>query len=540
MGDSRSNAQTKERMSLSDALLLDPFKFHVWLAVRSDGIKGSGTISDPYHCGDASAFDTLMTSFPENTTVHLGPSTLSSPFKTTGYKDGVGGGWTAKKGMRILGSGVDVTYLQLEASSTGVFFAVGHAFGDANQVDFFEISDLTINCNLTGSDSDVAKGAVRIMGNHSMIRRVKAINWGTNAAARSAPVFSVITADTSAATKKEAVNTGIVECIATDPQGTATASSMTVFHAGPNPTSGVPENYGLAPYIRNCFADCGSPAHTCEFRGIVMAACRGGIVEGNQIHNTKIGGPYQTTGTTLEIVVRNNFYKNVAKAVYCSLATVTPGTPTALTTLVRDGADASIAVAALTNHGLKQGERVKIDASAGTPAQFKGVFVIKSTTANDFRYQMTSAPGSDASSPTFQKVFGIGNLLFDANTIELATGSTGQIAIHIDAATLTPETPDYAYGDIIIRRNRIRYLDVQFDGSYTGTGIDAKGIRHLFVQDNVIECAPADPLKYTRCGVARFFNNRTPGGTLVRGLDGTVKSTELETDAEDALLLALY
>src|SRR5688572_10530133 len=34
---------------LSDALLLDPQKLDVWLAVRTDGVKGSGTESDPYN-----------------------------------------------------------------------------------------------------------------------------------------------------------------------------------------------------------------------------------------------------------------------------------------------------------------------------------------------------------------------------------------------------------------------------------------------------------------------------------------------------------
>ena len=34
-------------MPLIDALLLDPYPFHKFLAVRSDGVAGTGTISDP-------------------------------------------------------------------------------------------------------------------------------------------------------------------------------------------------------------------------------------------------------------------------------------------------------------------------------------------------------------------------------------------------------------------------------------------------------------------------------------------------------------
>lgn len=35
-------------MSLLDALLLDPAPFNIWIAKRTDGIKGTGTASDPY------------------------------------------------------------------------------------------------------------------------------------------------------------------------------------------------------------------------------------------------------------------------------------------------------------------------------------------------------------------------------------------------------------------------------------------------------------------------------------------------------------
>ena len=36
-------------MSLLDALLLDPQKLDVWIAVRTDRVNGSGTESDPYN-----------------------------------------------------------------------------------------------------------------------------------------------------------------------------------------------------------------------------------------------------------------------------------------------------------------------------------------------------------------------------------------------------------------------------------------------------------------------------------------------------------
>jgi len=35
-------------MSLTDGLLLDPQKLDVWIALRTDSVKGSGTESDPF------------------------------------------------------------------------------------------------------------------------------------------------------------------------------------------------------------------------------------------------------------------------------------------------------------------------------------------------------------------------------------------------------------------------------------------------------------------------------------------------------------
>jgi hypothetical protein len=50
-----------------------------------------------------------------------------------------------------------------------------------------------------------------------------------------------------------------------------------------------------------------------------MAWCKGGVVEGNQVHNTKHGGPHQTATGARDLVVRGNVYRNVYKGPYWSL-----------------------------------------------------------------------------------------------------------------------------------------------------------------------------------------------------------------------------
>ena len=87
-------------MSLLDALLLDPYPLEIWIAYRTDGIKGSGTASDPYDGSTADRFDARMNELPANTRVHLGPNPrdpfnpqFALPYYTRGYAEGVDGGW---------------------------------------------------------------------------------------------------------------------------------------------------------------------------------------------------------------------------------------------------------------------------------------------------------------------------------------------------------------------------------------------------------------------------------------------------------------
>ena len=185
-------------MSLVDALLLDPYKINIWIALRSDGLPGSGTQSDPYDGSLVSTvyrFDLVMsTMLPSGPVqVNLGPGT----FPTKGFNATDGTGWQARKNMTIAGSGIDVTLLQLVGvgGTDKQFYAVGHALGSSTLADSFEISDLTIDCNLPSTGTAVACGAVRLMGNQTLVQRVKAIKWGTNTANVPCYVIAMILAD---------------------------------------------------------------------------------------------------------------------------------------------------------------------------------------------------------------------------------------------------------------------------------------------------------------------------------------------------------
>jgi hypothetical protein len=104
----------------------------VWIAMRTDGLPGSGTESDPYDGSTQPKFDALMSQFAPNTAIHLGPGT----FQTHG-----GMSWQVRDGWQILGAGIDTTTLVQTAIQDAQFQVIG---GLGNNV---VVSGLTVDCN---------------------------------------------------------------------------------------------------------------------------------------------------------------------------------------------------------------------------------------------------------------------------------------------------------------------------------------------------------------------------------------------------------
>jgi hypothetical protein len=656
-------------MSLSHALLLDPYRFPalanlyaVWLAVRTDGVGGSGTANDPYDASTAAKFDGWMSVFPAGTLVNLGPGV----FQTNGYADGVSGGWQAKAGMRIVGAGIDVTTLKLVGAATDNkhYHAISHALDSGTSptpAEFFEVSDLTVDCNLEGQSSGkTACGAVRVMGRHCLISRVKAVNWGSKvdpaASTQPAFVFAALTgtvAGGGSLTIGEYENTGIEQCIAVEPTP-GSRQAVTAFHVGNrgDNTSAAAQPFGKVPYIRNCFVDCQfklksnattyvSPtvyvpsailtaeapasggtgisgntgtflskrAHNrvagefalfahpnnpnskwngyfpiqsivdakkftvdlssntstdtdsslvicgVEYRGLSANSCRAAHLEGNQVHNTWIGGPHQDALNSKETIVRGNTYKNVVTGPWLNLGSL-GGTVSGVGFAYGAGI---VTVTTGSAHNLFPGLWIYAYVT-GTDAfnGFRQVSKVVNGTTFEFAYSGASQPASGM----YQPLWGIDKLLIEGNVIELmdldtteyaapnAHPQTGRrpIAILINdtpaAGPLNP-APATVHGDVVIRRNKILYLDgasqAATGGALAGIALQVAGAKNLHVTDNIVEAAPANPLQAFRCANVKFTSNRTPSGVLIPGLDAVnnTQYSELETEAEDALVLSL-
>ena len=308
-------------MSLTDALLLDPAPFQVWIAYRTDGIKGCGTITDPYDGSSQARFDGAMQEIASQyeeqaVAIHIGPG----EFQTKGYP--TSGGWEIQPGMRIIGSGIGSTTLQLVSPGTGQNFAISHSLALLTAAGYSEVCDLTIDCNLPAT-ADVVCGAVRIRGDHVRIRRVKARNWGTRNGAAPCFVLCCITGVAGAALspeEREYKRAGIDDCLVVSPSANNLGVCTALLAGHPDDVTFDVESHGMGPFIRDCFVDCGVEQPDPEaglYRGLSMSWCRGGTVEGNHVHNADFGVWHQAGRSVDDLIVRNNFFKNVFTKLFC-------------------------------------------------------------------------------------------------------------------------------------------------------------------------------------------------------------------------------
>ena len=334
-------------MSLLDSLLLDPPRLDLWIAVRTDGVRGSGTESDPfngsprqepaisvssltnssdpsgreatvttgtnhgYADGDVvtiagatgagaqyyngafviygaatntfkywmlvnpggtatgaitcarTFFDEIIGNVAANTTIHLGLGI----FQTKGFSQEAGG-WQPKTGQKIVGSGMDVTILKIVctkfvAPSGTIYLAIGTQI-DGN-IDGFEASDFTVDCNLGGqaigkySFAPVRCGAISVGGNHCRIRRVRAINFGTQTVGIEC---FVITVGWPSPTVGEVVDCVVEDCVVEKPSENNAAitscigiGAITFLWDAMHPQNPV-QFYHRGCVIRNCVVNC--------------------------------------------------------------------------------------------------------------------------------------------------------------------------------------------------------------------------------------------------------------------------------------------
>jgi hypothetical protein len=182
MNTSSSSARFLSLMLISACCLLTDTQAqtltNIYLAVRTDGIAGTGTAANPFDASTPAKYDQLLAAHSQNTIFNYAPGT----YQTTGWF--YGARQTAGTNCQHNGAGIDQTIIQLvganSTTSDGVIFGSDY---DAT-ADGFEIQNLTLDCNPAGNPKFVNGlgpiGAVNTQGSNILIKGVKVINFGTS------------------------------------------------------------------------------------------------------------------------------------------------------------------------------------------------------------------------------------------------------------------------------------------------------------------------------------------------------------------------
>jgi hypothetical protein len=529
---------------------------------RSDGIKGTGTLNDPYDGGSAERFDVIMKNLPQGkpVRVHLGPCSIDKPLKTAGFwlnSDGTPNfsGWQPRANMEIVGSGIDVTCLKLEpATGAGTdgrhYFAIGA--GGNNGTDFLSVSNLTIDCNLPSS-SNIACGAIRVMGQHVRVRDVKCINWGNRTSGGTAIpgfVVALLIVDGDQGEKSAPWLTvddcGIEQCVAVEPSPyTLDDAPVHVFHIGGRQLlNSYALQVGRAPFIRDCFVDgtftnTGSPDLNKDIRALSMNGCYGGVVERNQIRHVRVGGPYQERIQFRDLIVRNNTLHNVVRGPWCNgfgrgPNILPPGTEAVMYV---DSGFGIVTMPEGQGHGLGDFEVIALD----------DILVVQEFVldAENFAFE-TSLPGGVTYFHSICRVFGMGMLLAEGNLIELTPDPIDLTPIGLLVVSEGALYQFRLHGNIIVRNNQFRYPD-GLTGSFAGYAIEVNGAGGAAFLSNLIATVPmsGEPMQAIGCAAVTNFDNREPDGDLaqppapfVQGNDPFTK--QLGIPAEEVLLSGCF
>lgn len=278
-----------------------------WLAIRSDGAVGTGTATDPFDASAPTLFAAVMNDCPTNSIIHLGPGI----FQTFGFVSGGANNWQPKSGQRIIGAGRSATTLKVVGAISPVYLtlAVGNHSTD-NFLDGFEASDLTVDCNMRGhAGKGVAIGAIAAQGRRIRLRRIRAVDFGTETAPGKHWVECfVMTAGGAAPDRPEAYDSVIEDCLIDHPyRGNTGNTTCAIFGAGENAT-GWPA-YHRACVIRGCCIDCEYRDNELPISGIIRAGVGNttALVTTKIPHNRQTGQWVAVTGALVDSSPSNSF-----------------------------------------------------------------------------------------------------------------------------------------------------------------------------------------------------------------------------------------
>jgi hypothetical protein len=292
----------------------------VWIGLRTDGNKGSGTQHDPFDGSTPEKFDALFRSLPSHTRINI----LPGVYLSHGTGEGTGP-LCFKPGWQLHGCGMASTIIRLIPAS----FRINRKNAwlgpplDYGMADDVEVADLTVDCafNLAQAPAGTCVSGIFNIGARIAFRRLEVINFGSNWQESFPLVIGVgrnhygsdFLIEGCRLHKFAGVKIGADGgcCSMVGIFGTLTAPEML------SPEEGVTYGYtnlishGIGAVIRNNYLDGSLPDGSIgNCTGIVAPTSMPTVLEGNTIINCEVGGPWQDSEPIMDVIARNNRFWN--------------------------------------------------------------------------------------------------------------------------------------------------------------------------------------------------------------------------------------
>lgn len=203
----------------------------VWIAKRTDGLSGTGTIQDPLDGSTAAKIDAILATLPTIAKIHLGPSTVGSPFQINSI--------TNYKRWQLQGAGREITYVLMVGALTdigggkhdGIAISTAYNYDGSDAM----VSDLTLDLNssyyatLYGNVTFRINGINLGGGKNPTIRNVHLLHGHSDVG--TAEFFGLVVGSWyDGANWQPAYNALIEGCLVDQPYALTFGSAIDTFH----------------------------------------------------------------------------------------------------------------------------------------------------------------------------------------------------------------------------------------------------------------------------------------------------------------------
>ena len=455
----------------------------VWIAADRAAGMGSGSEEDPLSTPSAEIFDDLIHQLPAKWTLRLHAGTYFTKGNCSAVPPGGKGSyWRLRSGQRWLGAGMPRTTLRMvpneeKARHPHQRWCVLGTDDYAHLLDGVEISDLTLDVNMSEMPDTIVGGGLFVLGNNHLFDRVRMINWGSGVRTPT-ECFCAAAGGGHPNLGSDSVGSGnrFVDCVAENPiadQGDSGATGFICGMSGESRSSGE-QLFGRDNHIMGCLVRGVDPsklvrAFTAGGENVSVVGCRAESVK---------AGFYVDTWSSVSTRIADNVFDHVGCGIQMQMgdSLLRSGGIAPAEAKIRDG---HLHLATREPNNLSLGEWISFRAVGDSTRYYARV---TAAGKDDITAKLLDSAPEPLPAITWGRVWNRGRVDVLDNTIRL-TPTNGRIFHGITMQGNRLPTEISAFKNVTVNANRIGY-DRQSDRNFAAIIVTRAEV--IEVRDNVV------------------------------------------------------